>query len=55
VLRLFADGFSHKAAGVRLGLSSETIKSHSRSFRAKMGARTTVHAVAIGLRAGVIR
>jgi DNA-binding NarL/FixJ family response regulator len=54
VLRLVAMGNANKAIGAQLSLTEETVKSHIRSILAKLGANDRTHAVAIGLRRGII-
>jgi two-component system NarL family response regulator len=54
ILQLYADG--HATAGVakRLGLSAETIRTHTKAILARLGARDRAHAVAIAMRASLI-
>jgi DNA-binding NarL/FixJ family response regulator len=54
VLRLVASGNANKAIGAHLSLTEETVKSHVRSILAKLGANDRTHAVAIGLKRGII-
>ena len=54
VLRLVAGGNANKEVGARLSLTEETVKSHIRSILAKLGANDRTHAVAIGLKRGII-
>jgi DNA-binding NarL/FixJ family response regulator len=54
VLRLVAEGNANKLIAVQLSLSEETVKSHVRSILAKLGANDRTHAVAIGLKRGII-
>ena len=54
VLRLVARGNANKAVGAQLSLTEETVKSHIRSILAKLGANDRTHAVAIGLKRGII-
>ena len=54
VLQLISDGLVNREIGVRLFLSEETVKSHVRHLLAKLQARSRAHAVAIGLRRGLI-
>ena len=54
VLRLVADGNANKEIGARLSLTEETVKSHIRSILSKLGANDRTHAVAIGLKRGII-
>ena len=54
VLQLISDGLVNREIGVRLYLSEETVKSHVRHLLAKLHARSRAHAVAVGLRRGLI-
>ena len=54
VLQLVADGLVNREIGHRLFLSEETVKSHVRHLLAKLNARSRAHAVAVGLRRGLI-
>jgi DNA-binding NarL/FixJ family response regulator len=54
VLRLVAGGNANKEIAVRLSLTEETVKSHIRNILAKLGANDRTHAVAIGVRRGII-
>jgi DNA-binding NarL/FixJ family response regulator len=54
VLRLVAGGNANKEVAARLSLTEETVKSHIRNILAKLGANDRTHAVAIGLRRGII-
>ena len=50
ILQLLADGGSTSAAARELGLSEETVKTHTKNMLARLGARNRTHAVAIALR-----
>ncbi|MGD9734526.1 MAG: LuxR C-terminal-related transcriptional regulator [Solirubrobacterales bacterium] len=50
ILQLLADGESTTFAARELGLSEETVKTHTKNALARLGARNRTHAVAIGLR-----
>lgn len=50
ILQLLADGESTTFAARQLGLSEETVKTHTKNALARLGARNRTHAVAIGLR-----
>jgi DNA-binding NarL/FixJ family response regulator len=50
ILQLLADGGSIAAAARELGLSEETVKTHTKNMLARLGARNRTHAVAIALR-----
>jgi DNA-binding NarL/FixJ family response regulator len=54
VLRLVACGKANKQIGAQLSLTEETVKSHLRSILAKLSANDRTHAVAIGLKRGII-
>ncbi|HEU5141683.1 MAG TPA: response regulator transcription factor [Solirubrobacterales bacterium] len=54
ILQLLADGQSSAFAARELGLSEETIKTHTRNALARLGARNRTHAVAIALRESLI-
>jgi len=47
-------GPSHKEIAAQLSLTEETVKSHIRNILAKLGANDRTHAVAIGLKRGII-
>jgi DNA-binding NarL/FixJ family response regulator len=54
ILQLLADGESTTFAARELGLSEETVKTHTRNALARLGARNRTHAVAIALRESLI-
>ena len=54
VLRLLADGRSHKQVGGRLGISAETARTHLRKACDRLGAATRTEAVARAIRLGLI-
>jgi DNA-binding NarL/FixJ family response regulator len=54
VLQLISDGLVNREIGERLFVSEETVKSHVRHLLAKLQARSRAHAVAVGLRRGLI-
>ncbi len=54
VLRLIARGNANKIIAAELSLTEETVKSHIRSILSKLGANDRTHAVAIGLKRGII-
>jgi DNA-binding NarL/FixJ family response regulator len=54
VLRLVARGNANKEVAAQLSLTEETVKSHIRSILSKLGANDRTHAVAIGLKRGII-
>lgn len=53
-LQLLADGHSTEEAALRLHLSAETVRTHTKATLARLGARDRAHAVAIALRTGQI-
>jgi len=55
VLRLIARGNANKIIAVELSLTEETVKSHIRNILSKLGANDRTHAVAIGLKRGIIQ
>ena len=54
VLRLIAKGNANKIIAAELALTEETVKSHIRNILSKLGANDRTHAVAIGLKRGII-
>jgi len=54
VLRLVARGNANKIIAAELSLTEETVKSHIRNILSKLGANDRTHAVAIGLKRGII-
>jgi DNA-binding NarL/FixJ family response regulator len=54
ILQLFAHGQSTARIAKRLGLSSETVKTHTKQILSRLDARDRAHAVAIGLRSFLI-
>ena len=54
ILQLIANGGSTTAAARELGLSEETVKTHTRNALGRLGARNRTHAVAIALRESLI-
>lgn len=54
VLRLVAAGNANKEIAAQLSVTEETVKSHVRNILAKLGANDRTHAVAIGLKRGII-
>jgi DNA-binding NarL/FixJ family response regulator len=54
ILQLLADGGSSAFAARELGLSEETVKTHTKNVLARLGARNRTHAVAIALRESLI-
>jgi DNA-binding NarL/FixJ family response regulator len=54
VLGLLAEGLAHEEIGRRLGISSETVRTHLRKASGRLGASTRTQAVATALRLGLI-
>lgn len=54
VLRLIAFGNSNKRIGEQLSIGEATVKSHVTNILSKLGANDRAHAVAIGLKRGII-
>jgi DNA-binding NarL/FixJ family response regulator len=54
ILQLYADGQSTARVAKRLGLSAETVRTHTKAILARLGARDRAHAVAIALRSSLI-
>jgi DNA-binding NarL/FixJ family response regulator len=54
VLRLLADGHANEAIASRLGISTETVRTHVRKAMAKLDADTRTQAVATALRQSLI-
>lgn len=54
ILQMFADGVHTEQVAKALGLSAETIRTHTKRILAKLNANTRTHAVAIGVRAQIL-
>jgi DNA-binding NarL/FixJ family response regulator len=54
ILQMLADGMQTDAVAVQLGLSTETVRTHTKRILAKLEASTRTQAVAIGIRHGLI-
>jgi DNA-binding NarL/FixJ family response regulator len=54
ILQQYADGHSTATVARRLGLSAETIRSHTKGLLSRLQARDRAHAVAIALRSSLI-
>jgi DNA-binding NarL/FixJ family response regulator len=54
ILQLYADGQPTAAVANTLGLSAETVRTHTKGLLARLQARDRAHAVAIGLRNSLI-
>jgi two-component system NarL family response regulator len=55
ILQLLANGESTTVAARELGLSEETVKTHTKNALGRLGARNRSHAVAIALRESLIQ
>jgi DNA-binding NarL/FixJ family response regulator len=55
ILQMLADGMQTEAVARRLGLSTETVRTHTKRILAKLSAETRTQAVAIGIRNGLIQ
>jgi two-component system NarL family response regulator len=54
ILQELADGHSTADVARRLGVSGETVRTHTKAALTRLGARDRAHAVAIGIRRGLI-
>jgi two-component system NarL family response regulator len=54
VLRLIAAGNSNREIGAQLSIAEETVKGHVKNILAKLSANDRAHAVAVGLKRGII-
>src|SRR5258706_8213171 len=54
ILQMLADGMQTEAVAIKLGLSTETVRTHTKRILAKLGADTRTQAVAIGIRTSLI-
>jgi len=54
VLRLVTKGNTNKEIGAQLSLTEETVKTHIRNILGKLEANDRTHAVAIGIKRGII-
>ena len=54
ILQMLADGMQTEAVAQKLGLSTETVRTHTKRILAKLEASTRTEAVAIGIRHGLI-
>ena len=54
ILQMLADGMQTDAVAQALGLSTETVRTHTKRILAKLEASTRTQAVAIGIRYGLI-
>jgi len=54
ILQMLADGMHTEQVAKQLGLSTETVRTHTKRILSKLGAGTRTQAVAIGIRSGLI-
>jgi DNA-binding NarL/FixJ family response regulator len=54
ILQMLADGMATDTVAEKLGLSTETVRTHTKRILAKLEASTRTQAVAIGIRHGLI-
>jgi NarL family two-component system response regulator LiaR len=54
ILQMLADGMHTEEVAKQLGLSTETVRTHTKRILSKLGAGTRTQAVAIGIRSGLI-
>lgn len=54
VLQLLADGLTPEEVAKRLGLSTETVRTHAKASLPRLGARDRAHAIAIAIRGSLI-
>jgi two-component system response regulator DegU len=54
VLTLVAEGATDKEIALQLGLSAKTISSYVKHIRARLGAQSRAHAVALAIRQGLL-
>jgi LuxR family quorum sensing-dependent transcriptional regulator len=54
VLQLYAEGYTEKMIASKLAISTHWVHEMGKRLRGRLGARNTAHAVAIGLRDGII-
>jgi len=53
VLQCMVDGLSRPEIAIRLGLSSNTVRTHTQNLIAKLGVHSTLESVALALRHGI--
>jgi DNA-binding CsgD family transcriptional regulator len=54
ILRLYSHGLTARMVADERGTSPETVRTQTTHLRLKLAAKTTTHAVAIAMRAGLI-
>lgn len=54
VLKLMSQGETVDSAARLLGTKPSTVRTHKSAIAVKLGARSTAHAVALGLKTGII-
>ena len=54
VLALVAEGATGNEIAIQLSLSAKTISSYVKVIRARLGARSRAHAVALAMRKGIL-
>jgi DNA-binding NarL/FixJ family response regulator len=54
ILQLYADGHSTAQVARRLGLSAETVRTHTKAILSRLRARDRAHAVAVAMRTSLI-
>jgi DNA-binding NarL/FixJ family response regulator len=54
ILQMFADGYHTEKVAETFGLSTETVRTHTKRILAKLNANTRTHAVAIAVRAQIL-
>ena len=54
ILSLLREGFTHKEIGDKLGVTLSTIRMNTRVLTAKLGARTSMQAVIVAIRKGLL-
>jgi DNA-binding CsgD family transcriptional regulator len=54
ILRLYSHGLTSRMVADERGTSPETVRTQTKLLRLKLAAKTTTHAVAIAMRAGLI-
>lgn len=55
VLALVANGYTNPAIARKLGITNDTVKTHTRRILHKLNAKDRAHAVAEGFRKGVLQ